>query len=291
MSDAEMLGPAAPARASLRLTRWLQARQGIRDARRDRPRREPVEPLPPRARRAPCASARTATSRRRTMRRYRRTLLDRPRPPRPDGVERSGQHTGPTDLPLTEDGREAAGAAAAALRATTFAPALSPLARPRDRGAGRLPDRAQVDPDLREYDYGDYEGLHHRRRSASSAPAGTCGATAPRRRDARPGRRARRPRDRPRRSRPKATRCCSPTATSCACSAPAGSALPAARRQLRWHRRGLRARLRARAPRDLALERHRPHPSATMQQHQSTPAPHFGEAARRGGGGRSPAPR
>ena len=39
--------------ASLRLTRWLMARFHIARAERDRPRREPLEPVPPRARGAP----------------------------------------------------------------------------------------------------------------------------------------------------------------------------------------------------------------------------------------------
>jgi broad specificity phosphatase PhoE len=72
----------------------------------------------------------------------------------------SGKHTSVTDVPLTEAGR----AAAARLRAV-FAgnePALvltSPRARARDTAelAG-LGDRAEVDEDLAEFAYGDYEG-------------------------------------------------------------------------------------------------------------------------------------
>ena len=73
----------------------------------------------------------------------------------------SGRHTGTTDLPLTEDGREAAERLRERLARYDFALVLSsPLARARETAelAG-LGDRAQPDEDLREYDYGDYEGL------------------------------------------------------------------------------------------------------------------------------------
>ena len=73
----------------------------------------------------------------------------------------SGRHTGTTDLPLTEEGREAAALLRERLAGYDFALVLSsPLARARDTAelAG-LGDRAQLEPDLREYDYGDYEGL------------------------------------------------------------------------------------------------------------------------------------
>ena len=73
----------------------------------------------------------------------------------------SGRHTGSTDMPLTDDGREAAARLRGRLAGYHFALVLSsPLARARDTAelAG-LGDRAQPEPDLREYDYGDYEGL------------------------------------------------------------------------------------------------------------------------------------
>ena len=72
----------------------------------------------------------------------------------------SGAHTGRTDLPLTERGREYARRLGALLRNRPFAFILtSPLRRARDTcelaGYG---DLARVEPDLREWDYGDYEG-------------------------------------------------------------------------------------------------------------------------------------
>jgi broad specificity phosphatase PhoE len=73
----------------------------------------------------------------------------------------SGRHTGATDVPLTEDGRAAAARLPERLARYDFALVLSsPLARARDTAelAG-LGDRVRIEPDLREYDYGDYEGL------------------------------------------------------------------------------------------------------------------------------------
>jgi probable phosphoglycerate mutase len=73
---------------------------------------------------------------------------------------RSGAHTGLTDLPLTDAGRENAAAVGRWLAGRKFALVLtSPLARAREtcRLAG-YGDSAQVDPNLCEWDYGDYEG-------------------------------------------------------------------------------------------------------------------------------------
>jgi broad specificity phosphatase PhoE len=73
---------------------------------------------------------------------------------------RSGAHTGRTDLPLTDAGREKAAALAQRLSGRRFALVLtSPLQRAREtcRLAG-YGDVAQVEPDLAEFDYGDYEG-------------------------------------------------------------------------------------------------------------------------------------
>jgi probable phosphoglycerate mutase len=74
---------------------------------------------------------------------------------------RSGRHTGRTDVPLTDGGRERARQLGARLRGRTFALVLvSPLDRAREtaRLAG-LGDCAQVRDDLLEWDYGDYEGI------------------------------------------------------------------------------------------------------------------------------------
>ncbi len=73
----------------------------------------------------------------------------------------SGQHTGRTDLPLTERGREAARALAPVLAGIDFALVLvSPLQRARETcelcGLGGA---AQPRDELMEWDYGDYEGL------------------------------------------------------------------------------------------------------------------------------------
>ena len=72
----------------------------------------------------------------------------------------SGQHTGWTDLPLNDTGRRQAALLAARLAPMRFAAVFtSPLVRALDtcRAAG-LAEEAIVDPDLREWDYGEYEG-------------------------------------------------------------------------------------------------------------------------------------
>ncbi len=72
----------------------------------------------------------------------------------------SGAHTGRTDLPLTNVGREKAAAMRRCLADRRFALVLtSPLERAREtcRLAG-LGDAAQIEPNLLEWDYGDYEG-------------------------------------------------------------------------------------------------------------------------------------
>jgi broad specificity phosphatase PhoE len=73
----------------------------------------------------------------------------------------SGQHTSRTDLPLTERGRDRARALAARFAGRSFALVLSsPLLRARETcelaGFG---DAMELCEDLREWDYGDYEGL------------------------------------------------------------------------------------------------------------------------------------
>ena len=74
---------------------------------------------------------------------------------------RSGQHTGRTDIPLTERGRNDARLLAPLLSSVDFALVLSsPLGRARETcelaGLGR---RMELEPDLMEWNYGDYEGL------------------------------------------------------------------------------------------------------------------------------------
>ena len=72
----------------------------------------------------------------------------------------SGAHTGSTDIPLTEKGRQQAAALGKFLSTRKFAIVLaSPLSRALEtcRLAG-YGDAAQIDPDLREWSYGDYEG-------------------------------------------------------------------------------------------------------------------------------------
>lgn len=73
---------------------------------------------------------------------------------------RTGRHTGRTDVPLTERGREAARAVGVALADRRFALVLtSPLARAAEtcRLAG-LADGAGRRDELMEWDYGAYEG-------------------------------------------------------------------------------------------------------------------------------------
>ncbi|MCU1364456.1 MAG: putative phosphoglycerate mutase family protein [Ilumatobacteraceae bacterium] len=76
----------------------------------------------------------------------------------------NGRHTGSTDLPLTDDGRAQAAnskSKVAAMFGSTFAVIWSsPLARARSTAEIVLGGRPYtVDERLREFDYGDYEGL------------------------------------------------------------------------------------------------------------------------------------
>jgi broad specificity phosphatase PhoE len=73
----------------------------------------------------------------------------------------SGQHTGLTDLPLTADGERNAVRLGERLKGLTFAKVLtSPLQRAARTcelaGFGAV---AEIDPDLVEWNYGEYEGL------------------------------------------------------------------------------------------------------------------------------------
>jgi len=72
----------------------------------------------------------------------------------------SGQHTGLTDLPLTERGERNARALGERLTGLTFAKVLtSPLQRvARTCALAGFEGVAEVDRDLREWNYGDYEG-------------------------------------------------------------------------------------------------------------------------------------
>jgi broad specificity phosphatase PhoE len=74
---------------------------------------------------------------------------------------RSGRHTGRTDLPLTAAGRREAEALGKLLAAERFAQVLSsPLRRARETcELAGLGARARIEPDLAEWDYGEYEGL------------------------------------------------------------------------------------------------------------------------------------
>ena len=73
----------------------------------------------------------------------------------------SGQHTGLSDIPLTQRGERNARRLGERLNGLSFVTVLtSPLQRARKTcelaGFGKF---AQIDPDLVEWDYGDYEGL------------------------------------------------------------------------------------------------------------------------------------
>ncbi len=73
----------------------------------------------------------------------------------------SGQHTGRTDIPLTTKGEEDARALAEELRGVRFDRVFT---SPRQRARRTcelvgLAGVAEIEPDLAEWDYGDYEGL------------------------------------------------------------------------------------------------------------------------------------
>jgi broad specificity phosphatase PhoE len=74
---------------------------------------------------------------------------------------RSGQHTGSTDLPLTDVGELQALRLRPILGAIQFAQVLvSPLQRARRTcELAGLSAQSRIDPNLREWDYGEYEGL------------------------------------------------------------------------------------------------------------------------------------
>jgi len=72
---------------------------------------------------------------------------------------RSGQHTGLTDLAMTASGEDAARALGGLLAGTPFDLVLcSPLGRARRTAELAGFTQVQIEPDLIEWDYGDYEG-------------------------------------------------------------------------------------------------------------------------------------
>ena len=73
----------------------------------------------------------------------------------------TGQHTGITDIPLTENGRNLAKRLAPVLATERFALVLtSPLERARKTcELAGLGAHAEIDRDLMEWNYGEYEGL------------------------------------------------------------------------------------------------------------------------------------
>ncbi|HWD24493.1 MAG TPA: histidine phosphatase family protein [Acidimicrobiales bacterium] len=74
---------------------------------------------------------------------------------------RSGKHTGRTDIPLDQDGQRAARSLAPTIASLGAVKAYSsPLRRALDTcSLSGLGDGVVVDPDLVEWDYGEYEGM------------------------------------------------------------------------------------------------------------------------------------
>ena len=83
----------------------------------------------------------------------------------------SGQHTGTTDIPLTDNGQRLAERMRPVLEKEQFALVLvSPMQRARQTcELAGLGDRAEIDRNLVEWNYGDYEGLTLRQ-IAQTAP-------------------------------------------------------------------------------------------------------------------------
>ncbi|MEG3626825.1 histidine phosphatase family protein [Streptomyces poriticola] len=73
---------------------------------------------------------------------------------------RSGRHTGWTDVPLTEHGRDEARRLVPLIRSHRIGAAfVSPLRRARETAELIGLHEPRVDADLREWDYGGYEGI------------------------------------------------------------------------------------------------------------------------------------
>ncbi|MEV6615774.1 histidine phosphatase family protein [Streptomyces sp. NPDC051051] len=73
---------------------------------------------------------------------------------------RSGRHTGLTDVPLTEHGRDEARRLVPLIRSHRIGAAFSsPLQRARETAELIGLHEVQVDADLKEWDYGGYEGV------------------------------------------------------------------------------------------------------------------------------------
>ncbi|KOU59348.1 phosphoglycerate mutase [Streptomyces sp. MMG1533] len=73
---------------------------------------------------------------------------------------RSGRHTGRTDVPLTEHGRQEARGLVPLIRSHRIGAAfVSPLQRARETAELIGLHDVRIDPDLCEWDYGGYEGV------------------------------------------------------------------------------------------------------------------------------------
>jgi probable phosphoglycerate mutase len=73
---------------------------------------------------------------------------------------RTGKHTGRTDIPLTDKGREVASSLRARVKGHAFALVLcSPLSRARETAQLAGLEPSALNDDLLEWDYGEYEGL------------------------------------------------------------------------------------------------------------------------------------
>ena len=72
----------------------------------------------------------------------------------------AGKHTGRTDIPLTDHGREVAAGLKARVAGQDFALVLcSPLSRARETARLAGLEHVQLRDDLLEWDYGEYEGI------------------------------------------------------------------------------------------------------------------------------------